>query len=242
MSLIDIFPNLTRLEPLLHSPLFALALSLLAFHLGQKLYLACSRAAVFHPTISGAAGVGASLYLLDIDYQAYADGSYMLLFMLGPATVGLAVPMYRYFHLIRSAFIPLALTTLLGASFAVLAATGIAHALGADWQTVVSIAPKSVTTPIALGLADEAGGIAVVAAGAVILTGIVCISIAPALFRWLGIKDDRIWGFCMGLTAHGIGTSKAFERSQTAGAFSSLALCLVGSVSAIGIPIALRYF
>ena len=117
----------------------------------------------------------------------------------------------------------------------------IAYWLGATPETLLSLAPKSITTPIAIALADDLGGLTTLAAGAVVFTAAIGITLAPPVFRLLRIEDHRIWGFCMGLNAHGMGTARAFEYSKTAGAFSGLALCLTGSYSAAVIPVVVTW-
>lgn len=226
---------------ILHSPLFALSLVLASFEAGQWLYRRCGQFPLLHPTISGAVAVAAVLALTQVPYQDFAEDSRVLTFLLGPATVALAVPMYHQLHLIRAMAAPILLTLLAGASFASLSAVAVAWLLDGEAQTLLSLASKSVTTPIAIGISENIGGLGTVAAGAVILTGVVGISTAPWIMKVLRIEDDRVWGFCLGLAAHAIGTARAFERSPVAGAFSSLALCLTGSLSAVLIPLAVQW-
>lgn len=223
--------------PLLQSPLFALTLSVVAFQSGNILYRRLNAFPLLHPTITGAMLTALVLFLFKVDYQHYYQGNHLLLFWLGPATVALAVPLYQQLHLIRKMALPILLTFSCGAVFAAASAVGIAYMLGAHETTMLSLAPKSVTTPIAINLADEIGGLATLAAGAVALTAVVGITLGPLIFRLLGITDPKIWGFCLGITAHGMGTARAFELNATAGAFSSLAMCLTGALSAILIPL-----
>ncbi len=222
---------------LLQSPLFALWLTVTAFWLGQQLYRKSRQFPLLHPTIIGALMVAALLPWLPLDYDHYFAGNQLLMFLLGPATVALAVPLYQQLHLVRSLWLPILLTVIIGGSFAAAAAVVIAHGFGASTETLLSLAPKSVTTPIAIAIVEETGGLTTLAAGAVMLTAAIGITLAPPLFRLLRISDPRIWGFCIGLNAHGMGTSRAFEYDNTAGAFSSLALCLTGSYSAAVIPV-----
>lgn len=224
-------------QQLLQTPLFAVTLTLAAYKLGSIAYRLSNQLALLHPTVSGAIAVASLLTLLDLDYQAYFDGNQLLIFFLGPATVSLAVPLYQQQHLIRKMIKPVLITLIAGASFAALSALSIAYLLGATQQTLLSLASKSVTTPIAIGITAEIGGLESLATGAVVFTGALGLVIAPPLFRLLKIDDPRVWGFCMGITAHGVGTARAFELSATAGAFSSLALCLTGTFSAIVIPL-----
>lgn len=224
------------------SPLFAITAVLCAYQLAVWLYEKSSRLVWLHPTISGALLVAALLASLDIDYHRFSDAAYWLTFWLGPATVALAIPLYQQWHLIRKMAGPLLLTLIAGAAFACLSALAIAWYLGGSEITLLSLSAKSVTTPIAIGISESVGGLATITASAVILTGIVGIVFVNLTMKICRIDDDRIWGFCLGLSAHAIGTARAFERSPVAGAFSSLALCLTGSYSAVFIPLALQWF
>ena len=225
-------------EALLNSPLFALWLTVCAFLLGQQLYQKTKQFPLFHPTIIGALMVAALLPFLELDYASYFNNNSLLMFFLGPATVALAIPLYQQLHLIRSLWLPILVTVLLGGSFAALSAVAIAYGLDATTETLLSLAPKSVTTPVAIAIVEEIGGLNTLAAGAVMLTAAIGITLAPPVFKLLKIDDPRVWGFCIGLNAHGMGTSRAFEYDKTAGAFSSLALCLTASYSAAIIPVA----
>lgn len=224
-------------QALLNSPLLALTLTVAAFQIGNYFYRRLQEFPLLHPTVTGATLVALLLPQLEIDYSTYYQGNQLLMFWLGPATVALAVPLYQQLHLIRQMALPILVTFFTGALFAAGSAVAIAWVLGGSEATLLSLAPKSVTTPIAIALADEIGGLTTLAAGAVALTAAISISFAPIVFRLLKIDDPKIWGFCLGITAHGMGTARAFEMNPTAGAFSSLAMCLTGALSAVIIPL-----
>lgn len=228
---------MSEYQDLLHSPLFAITLSLAAYKLGAFVYQASNQFSLLHPTVSGALALALLLSNTGLDYQLYFEANQLLMFFLGPATVCLAVPLYQQQHLMRRMIRPILITLITGASFAALSALSISYLLGANEQTLLSLASKSVTTPIAIGITAEIGGLETLATGAVVFTGATGLVIAPLIFRLLKIEDPKIWGFCMGMTAHGVGTARAFELNTTAGAFSSLALCLTGTFSAIAIPL-----
>lgn len=222
---------------ILQSPLFLLTLSLLMFQCGRYLYERCNHFALLHPTLVGAILIAGLLPQLNINYQTYFEGNHFLLFWLGPTTVALAVPMYQQLHLIRKMALPIFITFSTGAIFAALSTVTLAWLMGANKLTLLSIAPKSVTTPIAMSIAEEVGGLASLAAGVVAITAVSTTCFSPYVFRLLKITDPKIWGFCLGITAHGMGTATAFEKNPTAGTFSSLAMCLTGAFSALLIPI-----
>ena len=180
------------------------------------------------------------LLLTDTPYPTYFAGAQFVHFLLGPATVALAIPLYAQLGKVRAMRWPVLLGLSVGSVCAVASAMGIARALGASVPTQLSLAPKSVTTPIAMAVAERIGGIASLAAVLVIVTGIVGAVVAPALFRWLRIKDHAIQGFALGVVAHGIGTARAFAINEQAGAFAALAMGLNGAITALLLPALLQ--
>jgi len=225
---------------LFHSPLFALLLSLAGYQAGLWLYERSRQLPLCHPTVAGAVTVAVVLHVLELDAERYLSGNALLMFLLGPATVALAVPLYRELHRVRSLAAPILISLVVGAGVAVLSAVGIGWLLGGNAETLLSLAPKSVTTPIAIGIAEEIGGRITLTTGVVVFTGAAGISLAPPLFRLLRIHDERVQGFVLGLTAHGIGTARAFEISPRAGAYASLGLCLTGALTALALPFLLQ--
>jgi predicted murein hydrolase (TIGR00659 family) len=230
-------PDPAAWQQLLTSPLFMLTLTLVAFQGCLWLYQRCRQFPLLHPTVIGAMVVASSLWLLDIDYASYARGAWWLELLLGPATVALAIPLYQQLPLIRQLALPIIATTLVGATVGAASAVAFAWLFGGSPETLLSVAPKSVTTPIAIGISQELGGLIGLTTGAVMITAATGISLAPLVFRWLGVDDVRVQGFVLGVASHGMGAARAFETSSTGGAFASLALCLVGILSAIAIPL-----
>jgi putative effector of murein hydrolase len=187
--------------------------------------------------VIGALVVALLLPRLGIDYAIYADGARWLELLLGPATVALAIPLYQQLPLIRALALPILVTVVIGTAVGAGSAVGLAWLFGGSPETLLSVAPKSVTTPIAIGISRELGGLIALTTGAVMITAATGIALAPLLYRWLGIRDARVQGFVLGIAAHGMGAARAFESSAVAGAFASLALCLVGILSAVAIPL-----
>mgnify|MGYP000554291463 CR=1 FL=1 len=233
--------NSSQYSELLTSPLFALTLSLAAFQGGSVCYRLSNQFPLFHPTVLGAVLVALALKTFDLNFSRYLQANNALMFLLGPATVALAVPLFQQLKLMRGLLMPMMVTVISGSVVASGSAVLIAYWLGASPETLLSLAPKSITTPIAMSIAEEIGGLTILATGAVVLTAVVGICAGPLLFKWMNISDPRIWGFCLGISAHGVGTARSFEINATAGAFSSLALCLTGTFSAIMIPIAVSF-
>ncbi len=228
-------------EHLTQTPLLPVALTLLAFQIGVALFNRLNHPAWLPPILSAGLILVAVLWLLPIDYPQYYQGAKWLSFLLGPATVALAIPLFLQFHHIRAMFLPIAITLLIGAPLAAGLAMLIGWGFGANIDMLISLAPKSVTAPIAVSLAETLGGIASLTVGIVALTGIVGSVFAPLLCRWLNCHDERILGFVMGLNGHGIATARAFEISPRTGAFASLSMGLTGAYTALLLPLLLPW-
>lgn len=218
--------------------LFALtgAAFFIAFTLYRASHARPAIQALLHPLVVGPLLVTGVLLLTGVSYSHYRQANSPFFYLLGTATVALAIPLHQQFHHIRRLARPLLTTLLFGASFAVISALGIAWLLGGNSETLVSLAPKSVTTPIALGIAEKVGGLQGLTAGVVVFTGVIGAILGPLLFSKLGIRDDRIIGFVNGICAHGVGTTRAFEISSRCGAFSSLGLGMTGALTALILP------
>jgi len=183
--------------------------------------------------------VFAGLWLLSVNYPEYQRGSSALYLLLGPAVVALAVPLYQNLAMIRRVGWPLLLGLFLGAILAPLVAVLIALALGGSRTVLLALVTKSVTTPVALALAEELQAVQSLTAGVVIITGIVGAVFGPSLLKLLKISDERVVGFSLGVNAHAIGTVRALEISALCGAFSALAMGLCGALTALLVPVLL---
>ncbi|MEH6626934.1 MAG: LrgB family protein [Motiliproteus sp.] len=219
------------------TPLLPVAMTLMAFQIGIWIFNRLKHPAWLPPIVSSGLILVVLITLMPINYQDYFAGARWISFLLGPATVALAIPLFLQFHNIRQLFIPITLTLLIGAPLAAGLSVAIAWAMGADVAVLLSLAPKSVTAPIAVSLAEILGGIGELAVGIVAVTGVVGSVFTPLISRWLNCKDDRVMGFVMGMNGHGIATARAFEISPKAGAFSSLAMGLTGVFTAIMLPL-----
>lgn len=224
------------LAALLQSPLFALPLNLCAFLLGLWLYRR-SGTTLLHPIVGASLLVAAVLWALNIDYGDYQRASGLLYTLLGPAVVALAVPLKQNLAIIRRAGWPLAVTLAVGALLAPVAAIAIAFLLGAAEPVLLALSGKSVTTPIALAMADKIHAAQSLTAGIVVFTGVVGAVAGPPLLKLLGIDDHRVLGFALGINAHAVGTARALEISALCGAFAALAMGLCGALTAILLPL-----
>jgi putative effector of murein hydrolase len=140
---------------------------------------------------------------------------------------------------VRRALWPIGIALLAGSLTAIVSGVGIASLLGADRETLLSLAPKSITTPVAMGVAEEIGGLPSLTAVLVVLTGTLGALVALPLFRLLGVRESAAQGFALGVAAHGIGTARAFTVDDLAGSFAGLAMGLNALATAIAIPLLL---
>lgn len=216
-------------------PLVILPLNILGFWIGLKIYRRIG-SPILHPVVGGSLLVFAGLVFMGVDFAAYQRGSGLLYLLLGPAVVALAIPLKQNLSVVRKVGWPLMLGLLVGAVLAPLVAVVIALLLGGSKTVLIALTTKSVTTPVALALAQEMHGIQSLAAGVVAFTGIVGAVFGPGLLRRMNITDERVVGFTMGVNAHAIGTVRALEISALCGAFSALAMGLCGALTALVLP------
>ena len=196
--------------------------------IGLWVYRRSGRNMLLHPLLIGTPLIFIAMMTLQLDFESYYEGNGLLRWLLGPATVALAIPLAQQMHQVPALFKPLLVTLFLGGFFAALSALLLGKLVALDQQVLLSLAAKSVTTPIALGLTQKLGGLTSLITVAVLLTGIIGVLLAPMVFRMSKIDDDRWQGFILGVTAHAIGTAKAFEISPRCGAFSTLGMGLNG--------------
>ena len=219
------------------TPLLGLTITLVVYQLAYWVY----RRAGFHPLLNPVALAVLALVVVlkatGTDYATYFDGAQFVHFLLGPATVALAVPLYAQLGKLKAQALPLLGALLIGSLVAIGSAVGIAWALGASRTTLVSLAPKSVTTPIAMGIAEKLGGLPSLTAVLVVSTGIIGAVTAKYVLDALRIRDWAVRGFATGLAAHGIGTARAFQVSEEAGAFAGLAMGLNGLATSALFPV-----
>lgn len=213
-----------------------LALTIGVFLIAGQLNKWCRGSPLVHPVVVSLLIIILLLKLSDTSYDQYIEGAAFLKFLMGPAIVALAIPLYDNLAKVRSLFAPIMVCCVVGALTAALSAIVLGWMLGADKVTLLSMAPKSVTSPIAIGIADKVGGYGSLAAGLVLVTGAMGCLIAPALFRLMRIDDPTVRGFTLGVSAHAMGTAYAFEYGALAGAFSGLAMGLVGTFTAFSLP------
>ena len=220
-------------------PLLWLTLTLAAYVVAYYAYERSGMNPLVNPVAVSVTLLVLLLYATDVEYGTYFDGAQFVHFLLGPATVALAVPLYANIKIVRRTAIPMLLALLVGSATAVGSVVVIASLLGGSPETLLSLAPRSVTTPIAMGISERVGGLPSLTAVLVILTGIIGAMSGTPLFNMLRIRDYRARGFAIGIAAHGIGTARAFQVNQIAGTFAGIGMGLNGLITALLVPLLL---
>jgi len=221
---------------LARSPLLWLTATILAYCLCERISAALHRAPLANPVLMSMCLVGALVRGTGTPYATYFDGAQFIHFLLGPATVALGIPLYQNRQLVLRSILPMACALLAGSLTAIVSSVLIARLLGASPTIVASIAPKSVTAAVAMGISQRLGGDAGLTAVLVILTGIVGAIVVTPLMNRLRITDKRARGFAAGLAAHGIGTARAFQVDPLAGTFAGIAMGLNALLTAVLLP------
>ena len=223
-------------DHLASNPVLWLCLTLLAYQIGIWVYQKSGYITLLSPFVIAVAILLAILFGTHTQYETFFAGAQFVHFLLGPATVALAVPLFDQRLRLAKLWAPLLIGVVVGCVVGVISTVLLGALLGASFESIMSMAPKSVTTPIAMGISEKMGGIPEFTAGIVVLTGIVGSLLATPIFKLCKIKKDYVKGFSLGVAAHGMGTSRAFHISDKAGAFSGLAMGLAGIITAFAAP------
>ncbi len=218
------------------TPLFWLTATLAAYMIAESLASAARRHPLVNSVAIAVALIGTLLKLTGTDYQTYFNGAQFVHFLLGPATVALAVPLYRNLEAVKQNLLPMAAALFVGAIVAVVSALLVARALGAPHTVLVSLAPKSVTAGVAMAVTETLGGAPPLTAVLVIATGIFGAVVVTPLMNALKVTDWAARGFAAGLASHGIGTARAFSVHPVAGVFAGIAIGLNAVVTPAIIP------
>lgn len=218
------------------SPLWWLTLTVVTYIFAQKLFLKSGSRSLLNPVALSIATLIVLLSASGTPYARYFDGAQFLHFLLGPATVALAVPLFRHLPRLKVIWFPVAVSMTVGVLTGAFSAVAIGYAFGLDRATLISLAPKSVTTPVAMGISEVLGGLPSLTAAFVVFTGITGAVIGLRVLRAAGVDDESALGIAMGVTAHGVGTARAFEDNPVSGAFAGLAMALAAFETAIILP------
>jgi len=220
------------------TPLAGLTLTLVAYAIGYAIYARSSFRPIANPVPIAVAIVVAALAATRTPYRTYFEGAQFVHFLLGPAVVGLAVPLAREWRGVRRLAFPIVASLVVGSVVAATSAVGIAWALGVSPATLASLVPKSVTAPVAMGIAERIGGLPALAAVFAVVTGVLGAVLGRYVFDAAGVSDLRARGFALGLAAHGIGTARAFQVDREAGTYAGLAFGLHALAAALAMPLA----
>jgi predicted murein hydrolase (TIGR00659 family) len=220
------------------SPLLWLSVTLLVYAIADAISLKTGRHPLANPVLHSMWIIGGFLLITGTSYPTYFAGAQFVHFLLGPATVALAVPLYENRQVVLSAILPMLVALAAGSITAVASVVLLAEAAGLPRAVILSMAPKSVTAGVAMGISETLHADPSLTAVAVILTGIMgAITVTPLMNR-MRISDFRARGFAVGIAAHGIGTARAFQVDEVAGVFAGIAMSLNALVTSLLVPLA----
>lgn len=219
------------------TPLLWLTVTLVVWVGADRLAAVSGRHPLVNPVLLSILVVALVLGLTGTPYRVYFEGAQFVHFLLGPATVALAVPLFRARGRVRRNLVPIAAALLVGSLTAIGTAVGTGMALGLPREALLALAPKSATAPVAMGIAEALGGDPALTAVLVILTGILGAIVVTPLMNRLGIRDYAARGFAVGLTSHGIGTARAFSVDSVAGTFAGIAMALNAVATTVIAPL-----
>jgi predicted murein hydrolase (TIGR00659 family) len=219
------------------TPLLWLCITVLAYVASDFLSERVGRHPLANPVLGAILLVSLVLVATGTDYRTYFSGAQFVHFLLGPAVVAIGVPLYRHFGEVRRNLLAMTAALTAGTITAIISALGIAAMLGVPRDLLLSLAPKSVTAGVAMGISEQIGGVPPLTAVLVIATGILGAVIVTPLMNSLGVKDYAARGFSVGVASHGIGTARAFVVSPVAGVFAGIAMGLSAILSAVLVPL-----
>ena len=218
------------------SPLLALILTLTAYQVGVMIYERTQLNPLANPVLIAVTLIALAITALDMPYATYFEGAQFVHFLLGTATVSLAVPIYQALPSLRGRVLPLVAALIGGGVTSIVSAVAIARLLGADEAIVGAMVVKSITAPIGMGVAERIGASPTLTAVFAVTTGILGAALARFVLDALRCREWWQRGFAIGVASHGIGTSRAFSVNPEAGTYAGLAMGLHGVLGAVAIP------
>ena len=235
--------NFDALISYIHStPLTWLIATLAAFKFGIIVYEKFNKHTLLQPIIIAYVILLSLIMYTNTSFEEYFKSVEIIHFFLGPATVALALPLYKNLKYVKSLFIPIVFTLFIAGIFSIVIAISLLWIFGADLPTILSMTTKSITAPIAIITSQQIGGIPSLAVGFVLITGIIGALFGTIVFKLARVKHDTSKGFALGLVSHGIGTARAIEISEKSAAFGALAMGLSGIFTAIFLPMVITFF
>jgi predicted murein hydrolase (TIGR00659 family) len=223
------------------SPLLWLTVTLSIYAVADAVSLRTHRHPLANPVLHSIWIIGVFLLLTGTSYTTYFGGAQFVHFLLGPATVALAVPLYENRKRVAAAILPMLIALVVGSATAIISVVVLAEAIGLPRGVILSLAPKSVTAGVAMGISESLHADPSLTAVSVVLTGIMGAIIVTPLMNRTGITDFRARGFAVGLAAHGIGTARAFQVDTVAGVFAGIAMGLNALVTSLLVPLAVTF-
>lgn len=223
-------------ELLSQSAFFGIFITIAAYQLGRMIQNKW-KLSILNPLLIATVIIIGVLVLFDIDYSVYEAGSRYISIFLTPITVCLALPLYRQIRVLTKNVWAILIGILSGCIAHILVLFGLAIMFRLDKTLLYSLLPKSITTPIAIGISAEIGGLQVITIVAVVIAGISGAAIGPAILKLFRIKEPIAQGLALGSSSHAVGTSKAMEMGEIQGAMGSLAIVVTGVLSVIIIPV-----
>lgn len=224
------------MKEIIQSPLFGIFISLIAFEIGMLLYRK-TKLPIFNPLLISIVIIITVLTVLKIDIKDYDRGGQYISFFLAPATVVLAVPLYKKIKLLKAYFVPILAGIIMGSISGMASIILFSYGFGLKKPINVSLIPKSITVPIGVEVSKQLGGIPAITVAAIVITGIIGAVIGPTICKIFKIKDKVAIGIAMGTASHAVGTTKAIELGEIEGAMSSLAIGVTGIITVITAPI-----
>lgn len=222
------------------SPLLHLTITVVAFQIASRIYRKGNLNPLLNPVLLSVVIIVAILLATGTDYGTYFDGAQFVHFLLGPATVSLALPLYRQLAAVKKSGLAIFASIVTGSIVASISAVLVVRFMGGSLEAIASIAPKSVTAPVAMGISQQLGGLPSLTAALVIVTGILGAMLGPPILTLIGVKDWPARGLAIGTASHGIGTARALQVNEVAGAFAGLAMGLNALATALLLPILWR--
>lgn len=232
----DIWSYLSR------EPLLWLTATLAAYLIGLAIFRAVGNKPLANPSLLAMLMLAVLLHVTGTPFATYFEGAQFVHFLLGPATVCLALPLFDNLPRVRKATLPILAALAVGSATGILAVLAIGWSFGLPAQILASMAPKSATAAVAIGVSEQLGGSPTLTAMMVMLTGLGGAVVVTPLLNALGLRDWRARGFAVGVAAHGFGTARAFQVNPTAGAFAGLGMGLNALLTAILAPLLLQWF
>lgn len=223
-------------EALTSSNYFGLILSIFLFLFAVELKRRF-RFALLNPLLVSAVLIVAVLLIFGIPYEEYKESADFLNYLLTPATVCLAIPMYKQLRLLKENALAVFLSITVGTLCSLFSIFVLGKFFGLSGEHIASLLPKSITTAIGMGVCEEAGGIVTLTVASIVLTGILGNMIAETVFRLFHIESPIAKGLALGTSAHAVGTAKALEIGEIEGAMSSLSIVVAGVLTVILVPL-----